>query len=153
MFKPHSNKILAGLFWGFLLLIACNKDTDDGILDIPIPSCGSTDEVAVFEIIFLGDKDTLFFYAATSEENVIQKANQELKKPLQERRLHVNGLLEAGKCDYNPKYDWHLVVNEWDLVEVSIEWCDIFPANPDNTGVDRACPWSSRVYRQSKSSF
>ncbi|WP_416864785.1 MAG: hypothetical protein ACMVP2_19850 [Imperialibacter sp.] len=111
-------------------------------------TCADSDRLIVYKFIFIRNTDTLYFSAATSDENVILKADEELDKPLDNRIKHINGLLSPGECDYNPNYDWHFIHNEWDLVEASIEWCDAFPANPDSTGLDRVCPWSSRVYER-----
>ena len=128
------------------LLTSCTKENDQE--PISQISCGDSDDLVTYEFIFIRDADTLFFSAATSDKNVMLKANQELNKPLDERTMHINGLLSSGVCDYNQNYSWHFIHDKWDLVEASIEWCDAFPGNPDSTGVDRVCPWSSRVYKK-----
>mgnify|MGYP003110848880 FL=1 len=127
-----------------MLLTSCtnvNSNESDNSL-----TCMDSKDTAIYKFIFITDSDTLYFNAATSDEDLIRKASEELSKPLDERIKHINGLLSSGECSYNLHYDWHFIHNEWDLVEASIEWCDAFPANPDSTGVDRVCPWSSRIY-------
>lgn len=138
------------IFIGIILLLlftACKKES---VEEIPIihPSCGDQESPAVYKIIFLHHTGNLFFYAATTDTSVIRNADEELSKPLENRLKHINGLLAPGECKYNPNYDWHFILNEWDLVEASIEWCDAFPANPDYTGIDRVCPWASKVYER-----
>lgn len=129
-----------------LLCISCSKEVDQ---KPPVTSsCGDPELLTVYKIAFLGDTDTLFFHAATSDTSVIRKADEELSKPLEDRLKHINGLLSSGTCEYNSGYDWHFIPNEWDLVEASIEWCDAFPANPETTGLERVCPWASRVYKK-----
>jgi hypothetical protein len=93
-----------------------------------------------------GPRDTRYFSAATADPGLIAELKSELQKAPEARIRHIDGLLAAGTCAHNPGYDWHFIPGEWELAEASIEWCDVFPANPDVTGVDRACPWSSRVH-------
>ncbi len=131
-----------------MLLISCSDVKNEEPNHNNNFTCGDSDELITYKFIFIRDPDTLFFYAATSDENVIHKAEEELSKPLDDRIKHINGLLSSGECNYNSNYDWHFIHDEWDLVEASIEWCDAFPANPDSTGLDRVCPWSSRVYER-----
>jgi len=130
-----------------LLFTACKKKSMEEICG-GNPSCGDAGSMAVYKIIFQHNICGLFFYAATNVTSIIRKAYEELSKPLEDRLKHINRLLAQGECIYNPGYDWHFIPNEWDLVEASIEWCDAFPANPDSTGIDKVCPWSSRVYER-----
>jgi hypothetical protein len=109
-------------------------------------TCYDFENLVVYRFIFIREKDTMYFNAATSDTNVIAKADNELIKPFKVRLMHINGILSPGECNYSPNYDWHFIPNQWDLVESSIEWCDAFPENPDITGIERVCPWSSRVY-------
>jgi len=132
----------------FFLLESCAKTLNEEPNGNNNFSCGNSNELVIYKFIFIRDNDTLFFHAATSDEDIILKADEELNKPIDDRTKHINGLLSSGECNYNPNFEWHFIHDEWDLVEASIEWCDAFPANPDDTGLDRVCPWSSRVYER-----
>jgi hypothetical protein len=144
--KTNTKNLLIALSFLPILFTSCSNEVNEESSNNL--TCGYSGELVRYKFIFIRDTDTLFFSAATSDENVILKADEELGKPLDNRIKHINGLLSSGECDYNPNYDWHFIHNEWDLVEASIEWCDAFPANPDSTGLDRVCPWSSRVYER-----
>lgn len=107
------------------------------------------EEAVVYEFFFSTQAgDTLFFNAASSDPETIEVAEAELNKPIGQRLKHINGILKSGACEHNSGYDWHFSPDEWQLVETSIEWCDVFPGNPEETGVDRACPWSSRIHKK-----
>jgi hypothetical protein len=89
--------------------------------------------------------------AKTSNSEVIAKVEQELQKPFDERRMHINGPIERGTKKYNPKWSWHFVEDGWNLVEISAEVCDGRPSFVEEEleywtdSVGRFCPWRSRV--------
>lgn len=91
------------------------------------------------------------FVAKTSKTETIRKVEQELQKPFEERRLHINGPIERGTEEYNPDWSWHFVENKWELVSASIEVCDGRPSFVEEEldywveNVGRFCPFSSRV--------
>lgn len=91
------------------------------------------------------------FVVKTSNREVIAKIEQELQKPFDERRMHINGPIERGEKDYNDNWSWHFVENQWALAEISTEVCDGRPSFVEEDidywvdQVGRFCPWSSRV--------
>lgn len=138
---------MKSLFVLLLILFSqfgCKKTVNQPDTD----SCLLSEGFSVYQFAFYGSNDTLYFNAATSDSALMRELELELATPPENRLKFINGLLAPGMCDHNPGYDWYFIPGEWELVESSIEWCDVFPANPDSTGMDRACPWSSRVYQK-----
>ena len=70
-------------------------------------------------------------------------------KPLAERTLHLHGRLLRGDGGYNEGWSWR--VEEWSLVEMSMELCDGWPSDVEEkldywvNSVGSFCPWASRV--------
>ena len=101
-----------------------------------------------------GDQADYGFVAKTSDREVISRIEEELDKPLEERKLHINGDIARGQKHYNSRWSWHFVPGEWNLVEVSAEVCDGRPRMVENDldywvgQVGYFCPWSSRVLRE-----
>ena len=91
------------------------------------------------------------FVAVTSDSTVIAAVNSELAKPVDERKLHINGKIAYGNGGHNLEWSWHFTPNQWSLAEMSIELCDGNPSLVEQEidywvgTVGRFCPWSSYV--------
>lgn len=107
-----------------------------------------------FEFTHQNGENEYTFVAQTSVPGIIDKVEDELSKPLEERTLHINGPIARGTEQYNDNWSWHFVPDEWDLAEASAEACDETPQRVEKNldyWVDEAetfCPWSSRVSRE-----
>ena len=94
------------------------------------------------------------FVAKTSDPEVIDRIEEELTKPFEERRLHINGDIARGQKHYNSRWSWHFVPGQWSMVELSVEVCDGRPQMVEEDldyWIDQVgyfCPWSSRVLRE-----
>ncbi|MCZ6672267.1 MAG: hypothetical protein O7C75_04930, partial [Verrucomicrobia bacterium] len=94
------------------------------------------------------------FYAETSDPSVIAIVREELKKPLADRSLHMNGRIDRGANGPNGKWSWYYIANEWTLAEMSMELCDSWPSYVEENldtwleEVGSLCPWASRVSRE-----
>lgn len=117
-------------------------------------SCGTgndDDGTHYYRFTHQDDDIEYSFVAKTSNQEVIAKVEQELQKPFDERRMHINGPIERGTKDYNDNWSWHFVENQWGLAEISTEVCDGRPSFVEKEidywvdQVGRFCPWSSRV--------
>jgi hypothetical protein len=123
-----------------VLLTACSSSND--------PPRGVT-----FEFRHIADDDTTTFRATTDDPVVIARVRAELEKPIEERHLHINGLVDAGTGD-NAPWSWHFEPGAWDLAEASIEVCDGTPTYVEENldswldEVGRYCPWGSTVARE-----
>jgi len=115
-----------------------------------ITACESSDPNPTVEFRFL-DSDKASLYASTSDPDLIAKAQAELGRPLDQRRLSINGKISRGDDGHHTGWRWHFVPDEWDLVEMSIELCDGTGAMVEKNldywidKVGRFCPWGSRV--------
>lgn len=120
------------------LLSACGTENDD-------------DDTRYYRFTHESDDIDYTFVAKTSNSDVIARVEEELEKPFDERRLHINGVIEHGTKDYNDNWNWHFVENQWALAEISTEVCDGRPSFVEEEidywvdQVGRFCPWSSRV--------
>jgi len=100
-----------------------------------------------------GDKGR--FKVRTSDPKLIQKARQDLAKPIK-RRLHISGKLASGNGQFNQPWHWHIVDDQWDLAELHIELCDGTPemVEKDTTywvsEVKTFCPWHSYLLKEVK---
>lgn len=125
-------------FCSLILLSACGTGNDD-------------DGTHYYRFTHEDDDIEYTFVAKTSNQEVIAKVDQELQKPFDERRMHINGPIEPGSKDYNDNWSWHFIENQWDLVGISAEVCDGRPSFVEEEldywvdQVGRFCPWSSRV--------
>lgn len=121
-----------------MLFTACGTENDDN-------------ETRYYRFTHQSDDIEYSFVAKTSNQEVIAKVEQELQKPFEERRMHINGPIERGSEDYNEHWNWHFVENRWNLAEISTEVCDGRPSFVEEDldywvdQVGRFCPWSSRV--------
>lgn len=94
------------------------------------------------------------FSAVTDDSALIVKARVELRRPLDERRLHINGEIGRGNNGHNAPWSWHLKPSRWDLVEISMKLCDgtcqMVEEDIDRwvDDVGRFCPWRSRVIEE-----
>lgn len=88
------------------------------------------------------------FRAATSRPEIIAMAREELRKPMEERRLHIAGSIAEGDGDVNMRWNWHFIPDSWTLAEFSIEVCDVSPTlisqNVDGWigAPGGVCPWT-----------
>lgn len=116
-----------------------------------ISSEAPTEEPRYFEITHQNGENDYSFVVQTSVPEVIEKVEEELSRPFEERNLHIHGEIARGSEDYNSNWRWHFVADEWDLVEVSTEVCDGTPGMVENDldywvdQVGNFCPWSARV--------
>jgi len=100
------------------------------------------------------DTNKASLYAITSDPGVITRARAELARPVDQRRLFINGKIGRGDGGHNSGWSWHFNSGEWDLVENSIELCDGTAAMVENKldywidKVGRFCPWGSRVVEE-----
>ncbi|MGD2217906.1 MAG: hypothetical protein PVJ64_14205 [Gemmatimonadales bacterium] len=91
------------------------------------------------------------FVAQTSDPTVLEEARAQLRLPLQQRDLFINGPIAAGNGDHNLDWSWHFVPDEWDLTEAAIEVCDGTPDAVESdldrwlNEVGHFCPWRSYV--------
>ncbi len=119
-------------------------------------ACSSTsgdddDQTKYYEFTHADQEVDYSIVAKTSDPDVIQKVEEELARPFNERNLHINGDIESGNGDHNNNWSWHFVPDEWDLVEISAEVCDGRPQFVEDEldywleDVGYFCPWSSRV--------
>jgi hypothetical protein len=89
------------------------------------------------------------FVVRTSDPATIARARAELARPLEERTLHLHGRLLRGDGGYNQGWSWR--VEEWSLVEMSMELCDGWPSDVEEkldywlNSVGSFCPWASRI--------
>jgi hypothetical protein len=94
------------------------------------------------------------FVAETTDPEVIEKAENQLQLPLEQRNLHIHGDIERGNDGYNNNWSWHFTPDSWNLVEVSVEVCDGRPQMVEDNldyWVDEVgyfCPWSSVVLQE-----
>ena len=121
-----------------LILAACANAPDEGSRE------GAP---ATFVIVQPSHNERLV--VRTSDPTVIAAARAELAKPLAERTLHLHGRLLRGDGGYNEGWSWR--VEEWSLVEMSMELCDGWPSDVEEkldywvNSVGSFCPWASRV--------
>ncbi len=91
------------------------------------------------------------FVAVTSDPRVIAKLESELRLPVADRLLHVDGPIAAGNGGHNLSWSWHFVPDAWDAVEMSVERCDGTPAAVESDvsawvkDIGVFCPWGSYV--------
>jgi hypothetical protein len=124
-----------------LFFISCSKN--DNRLE-----CTFKSNMSVFEFTMIYNSQELNFYAATSDTKIVNIVMIELEKPIDERSKFINGIVKSGNGCYNKDFNWHFAPNQWELVEASIELCDGYPGNPEHSGLERSCPWSSRILRK-----
>lgn len=99
------------------------------------------------------DKNAPTYRASTSDSILIEKVRAEMKRPLAERSLHINGVIAKGG-EGNSPWKWHFVQDQWTLAELSAELCDGQPSLIDESLDERLnrvgsyCPWSSRVAKE-----
>lgn len=131
-------------FWPVLLLlilISCSTDSGD-------------EGDRYYEFTHQDEEIDYIFTVKTSDPEVIDRVEEQLKMPFEQRNLHINGTIARGSKDYNPNWSWHFVPNEWDLVEISVEVCDGRPRMVEEDldywvgQVGYFCPWSARVLRE-----
>ena len=127
------------------LVANCGSDSSDGP---PLPA----EHTFLFGMRFdsTGAQDVI---AVTSKPEVISKATEELEKPVSQRALFISGAINRGN-NGNRNWNWHFKLNEWDLVESSIEVCDGRPSDVEQNidywvdKVQRFCPWASFVKQE-----
>jgi hypothetical protein len=128
-----------------VLVASCGSDSSDGP---PLPA----EHKFLFGMRFdsTGAQDVI---AVTSKPEVLSKARQELEKPVSQRALFISGALDRGNSG-NRNWNWHFKLNEWDLVEGSVEVCDGRPSYVEQNidywvdTVQRFCPWASFVKQE-----
>lgn len=127
------------------------------LLSLLLTGCGlfnSNDDERYYEFTHQDEEIDYSFTVKTSDPNVIEKAENQLKIPFEQRTLHINGDIERGTEDYNSNWSWHFVPDRWDLVEISVEVCDGRPQMVEDDldyWVDQVgyfCPWSARVLKE-----
>ena len=106
------------------ILFACSDDSHKIVLNpdwryFRISSCAETNH---------GNWQDTSFVVATADAAVIQQCLEQLALPLEQRNLFPLGLLAKGYAGYNTndthKFSWHLVEDDWELVEAAIEIYD-----------------------------
>jgi hypothetical protein len=98
------------------------------------------------------------FVVATSNEQLIAKISEQLKKPVAQRQI-VTGELVKGNGGYNKNashsFGWHFKEDNWSLTDMSIEIYDgraysDLDLNPNYwfNQMKRFAPWSSYIKRE-----
>jgi hypothetical protein len=91
------------------------------------------------------------FIAKAADPELIDKINDELQNPPDQRFLHIHGRIDQGNAGYNLSWSWHFIPGEWNLAEMSIEVCDGTPSYVEENldewlaMQDSFCPWDSYV--------
>jgi len=99
-------------------------------------------------------ENVMDFVAVSADSAVIAAAKGQLSKPVEERNLHINGVIAYGNGGHNLSWSWHFVPHQWSLAEMSIELCDGNPLLVEQDidywvgTVGRFCPWSSYVKKE-----
>lgn len=96
------------------------------------------------------------FLAWTKNNEVISQVENELSKPLEERNMHINGVISRlpAECNINLEWSWYFNPEDWMMADISIEVCDGNPQYVEENlaefvdNVGRFCPWGSRVKRE-----
>jgi hypothetical protein len=110
-------KILYTCLFLFLLLPACKKD--DNVKTIHYYQVGTkgADE----------DWRDSAFVVATKNVNLIKEIDEQLKLPVDERKIVIGGLVKtSGGYNKNASHEfkWRLDENDWQLTDMSIEIYD-----------------------------
>lgn len=128
-----------------LVLISCGGGTD-----APQNPPGSV----TFLLRMRDQPESESFRVAIRSPEVIAKARAQLALPADQRRLFINGRLQAGNGGHNTGWSWHLT--DANLVELTMELCDGRPSEVERelnywlTSVKQFCPWSSYVHAEQK---
>ena len=91
------------------------------------------------------------FVVEARDPGLVARARAQLALPAEERTHFVSGPLARGNGGHNTGWSWHLVPDEWELTESSIELCDSLPSMLETdlddwlTRVGRLCPWDSYI--------
>lgn len=145
--KHHQPILLAVLFAGFS---ACGGGANNN--EAPVAADPAPPITSAFVFRIRGDATGAEdFVALTSDPALIELARSELALPSEQRGLHLHGQLAAGNEGYNRNWKWHLTPDQWHLVEISAEVCDLSPSVVDQSvdywieTVGAFCPWHSFV--------
>ncbi len=148
----HMNKLLLILL-AILALPGCKEDEEKIILQpdwryFRFSSCPLENH---------GNWQDTSFVAATANTAVVQQCLAQLELPLEERSLFPLGSLSQGWAGYNTnathRFSWHLVEDDWELVEMAIEiydgcaYSDVELTNYTNN-VGRYGGWGNRVLEE-----
>ena len=134
---------------------------------IALISCEKDDAKATSELRYFrfsgcpeenhGNWQDTSFVAATTNKDVIKKCLEQLKLPVNERSLFPLGKLASGSAGYNKNnthsFSWHLIEDDWDMVEVGIEIYDGCPYSDAELSdylntVERYGGWGNRVVEE-----
>ena len=93
------------------------------------------------------------FVAATSDSIQIALATSQILLPDTLRDLHISGSVAHGNPGYNLQWHWHFRPDQWQLVQTSVEVCDVKPSviEQDTSSWTDGwlfCPFSSYVLRE-----
>ena len=137
-----------------VLMVACSEDEADKIKLNPdwryfrFSSCPEVNH---------GNWQDTSFIAATADAAVIQQCLDQLALPLEQRNLFPLGTLGQGYAGYNTndthRFSWHLVEDDWELVEAAIEiydgcaYTDVELSNYRES-VGRYGGWGNRVLEE-----
>ena len=107
-----------------IVLTSCNNDDDN---NTPEPSKRYFRFKSCPENSHGNWQDTSFV-AATSNLKVIEQCLDQLKLPVESRKLFPLGKIDKGSLGYNKNathfFNWHFVENSWEMVELGIEIYD-----------------------------
>lgn len=136
-------------FFAFFFLLVC--------FNLPLSS--QTTRYFQFNLFCGGGfwQDTSFIAAAT-EPALINAVLSEMEKPYQER-VFILGTIAKGDGGFNfnadHRFNWHFVIDKWELAEVAVEVCDGCPYSNVESDVDYwvndvgyFCPWNSKPVRE-----
>lgn len=92
------------------------------------------------------------FLACTSDDALIRTAREQLARPVEQRNLHIRGVIQRATQGANLAWSWQHVDSAWQLVAMSMELCDAAPGyveeHLDDWLGQPFCPWHSYVKRE-----
>ncbi len=106
--------------------------------------------LTLFTVALHGIEDEEFV-VGTDDPELIRVCREQLDLPVDERDLHVNGVIDHGHGGFNLGREWHHEIGSWQLAEASVALCDGLPSDVADDleywieEVGNFCPWSSYI--------
>ncbi|MBC8214638.1 MAG: carboxypeptidase regulatory-like domain-containing protein [Candidatus Marinimicrobia bacterium] len=150
---PTVEDLSVGTYSGNIRIVS--NDFANSEIDIPVEFVVQDEEevMVYYKVGIHGYPSTTEyeFVVATSDESTIQACQTQLALPEDQRTLHIDGALDYGNGGFNSPWSWHIIPNEWQLVEMSIELCDGLPQYIEEdldywiNDVGQFCAWSGYI--------
>ncbi len=150
---PTIGDLSLGTYHGNIRIVS--NDFVNSEIDIPVEFIVEESEVEMvyYKVGIHGYPSTpeYEFIVATNDASTIQDCQSQLSLPEEQRILHVNGTLDYGNGGFNSPWSWHIIPNEWQLAEMSIELCDGLPQYVEENldywinDVGYFCSWSGFI--------